>query len=273
MATSGTGAAHAEGLSMEARVVVVTGAAGGIGAALARRMAALGARVVVSDLDGERAHAVADEIGGTLIAGDAASEDGVGALIDTVEDLLGPIDVWFANAGVDLGQGLGSSEDDWARSWEVNVMAHVRAARILLPGWLERGEGWFVSTASAAGLLTMIDAPAYSVTKHGAVSFAEWLSVTYRHKGIRVHTICPQGVQTAMLERSGALAEVLGRDRVLTPDEVADATWEAMVQGRFLVLPHPEVGDYYRARAGETDAWLGAMNRLQQRFEGSVDAR
>ena len=134
MATSGTGAALAQGLSMEDRVVVVTGAAGGIGAALARRMAALGARVVVSDLDGERAHAVAREIGGTLVAGDAASEDGVAALVETVEDLLGPIEVWFANAGVDLGQGLDSAESDWSRSWDVNVMAHVRAARLLVPG-------------------------------------------------------------------------------------------------------------------------------------------
>ncbi len=258
-------------LSVTDKVVVVTGAAGGIGAALARRMADLGATVVVADLDAERAHAVAAEVGGILVAGDAASEDGVAALIEAVEEEVGPIDVWFANAGVDLGQGLDSAEEAWARSWEVNVMAHVRAARLLVPGWLERGDGWFVSTASAAGLLTMIVAPAYSVTKHGAVSFAEWLSVTYRHKGIHVHTICPQGVQTAMLDRSGPLAAVLGRDRVLTPDEVAAATWEAMVEGRFLVLPHPEVGDYYRARATDTDAWLGGMNRLQQRVESLAD--
>lgn len=113
----------------------------------------------------------------------------------------------------------------------------------------------------------MIGSPAYSVTKHGAVAFAEWLSVTYRHKGIRVHTICPQGVQTAMLERAAALASVLSHDRVLSPDEVADATWQAMVDGRFLVLPHPEVGGYYTARASDTDAWLAGMNRLQQRVE------
>src|SRR5690606_14685296 len=170
-------------LSVQDKVVVVTGAAGGIGAALAATMADLGARVVVSDLDAERAHAVAQDLGATFLAGDAASEDGVAALIETVQDEVGPIDVWFANAGVDLGSGLASAEDDWARSWDVNVMAHVRAARLLVPGWVERGEGWFVSTASAAGLLTMIDAPAYSVTKHGAVAFAEWLAATYRHKG------------------------------------------------------------------------------------------
>lgn len=254
-------------MSMQDKVVVVTGAAGGIGAALAAKMAGLGARVVVSDLGGERAHAVAAELGATLVAGDAASEDGVSALIETVQDEVGPIDVWFANAGVDLGSGLDSPEDAWATSWEVNVMAHVRAARLLVPGWVERGGGRFVSTASAAGLLTMVDAPAYSVTKHGAVAFAEWLSVTYRHKGIHVHAICPQGVQTAMLERAGDLAAVLGRDRVLTPEEVAEATWEAIVEDRFLVLPHPEVADYYRARAADTDAWISGMNRLQQKVE------
>lgn len=252
---------------MQDKVVVVTGAAGGIGAALARKMTDLGARVVISDIDAERAHAVAAELGATLVAGDAASEEGVSALIETVQDEVGPIDVWFANAGVDLGSGLESSEEAWATSWDVNVMAHVRAARLLVPGWVERGEGWFVSTASAAGLLTMIGAPAYSITKHGAVAFAEWLSVTYRHEGVRVHTVCPQGVQTSMLERAGELQSVLGRDRVLTPEEVADATWEAIQEGRFLVLPHPEVREYYRSRAHDTDGWIGGMNRLQQKVE------
>lgn len=259
-------------LSMQDKVVVVTGAAGGIGAALAAKMAGLGARVVVSDVDAERAHGVAAELGATLVAGDAATEDGVSGLIEAVQEEVGPIDVWFANAGVDLGSGLDSAEDDWARSWDVNVMAHVRAARLLVPGWVERGEGWFVSTTSAAGLLTMIGAPAYSVTKHGAVAFAEWLSVTYRHHGVRVHTVCPQGVQTSMLERAGELQSILGRDRVLTPEEVADATWEAMHEGRFLVLPHPEVREYYRSRAHDTDGWIGAMNRLQQKVESDRES-
>lgn len=256
-------------LSLADKVVVVTGGAGGIGAALARKCTALGARVVVADLEAEGAHGLAAELGATMVAGDAASEDGVSALIETVEEEVGPIDVWFANAGVDRGSGLEAAEEDWARSWDVNVMAHVRAARLLVPGWVERGEGWFVSTASAAGLLTMVGSPAYSVTKHGAVAFAEWLSVTYRHKGVRVHTICPQGVRTAMLDRAGALASVLVHDRVLSPEEVADAAWEAMVEGRFLVLPHPEVGGYYAARAADPDAWLGGMNRLQQKVESA----
>lgn len=254
-------------LSAQGRVAVVTGAAGGIGEGLARKLAAEGARVVVSDLDTERAHAVAQDIGALLVAGDAASEDGVAALIETVEAELGPIEMFFGNAGLDVGRSLDASEEDWARSWEVNLMAHVRAARILVPGWVERGEGWFVSTASAAGLLTMIQAPAYSVTKHGAVAFAEWLSVTYRHKGIHVHCICPQGVQTPLLDRAGALAEVVGRDRILSPEEVADATWAAMQQDRFLVLPHPEVAGYYVTRATHTDAWLKGMNRLQRQYE------
>ena len=256
-------------LSMQDKVVVVTGAAGGIGAALAGKMASLGARGVISDIDAERAHAVAADLGATLAAGDAATEEGVAALVETVQEEVGPIDAWFANAGVDLGTGLESTEEAWATSWDVNVMAHVRAARLLVPGWVERGEGWFVSTASAAGLLTMIGAPAYSVSKHGAVAFAEWLSVTYRHRGVRVHTVCPQGVQTSMLERAGELQSVLGRDRVLTPEEVADATWEAMQEGRFLVLPHTEVREYYRARAHDTDAWIGGMNRLQQKVESN----
>ena len=260
---------EAQQLSMQDKVVVVTGAAGGIGAALARVMTSLGARVVISDIDAERAHAVAVDLGAMLVAGDAASEDGVSALVETVQAEVGPIDVWFANAGVDLGSGLESSEEAWAASWDVNVMAHVRAARLLVPGWAERGEGYFVSTASAAGLLTMIGAPAYSVSKHGAVAFAEWLAATYRHRGVRVHAICPQGVQTSMLARAGELQGVLGRDRVLTPDEVAQATWEAMQEGRFLVLPHPEVREYYRARAHDTDAWIGGMNRLQQKVEAS----
>lgn len=256
-------------LSVQDKVVVVTGAAGGIGAALAAKMADLGAKVVVSDIDAERAHGVAERLGATLVAGDAATEDGVTALIETVRDEVGEIDVWFANAGVDLGTGLDSAEDAWARSWDINVMAHVRAARLLVPGWIERGEGRFVSTASAAGLLTMIEAPAYSVTKHGAVAFAEWLSVTYRHKGVHVHTICPQGVQTAMLERAGELQSVLGRDRILTPEQVADATWEGMREDRFLVLPHEEVAEYYVTRASKTDLWLGGMNRLQQKVEST----
>jgi NAD(P)-dependent dehydrogenase (short-subunit alcohol dehydrogenase family) len=161
------------------------------------------------------------------------------------------------------------SEQDWADTHELNVMAHVRAARLLVPEWLERGAGRYVVTASAAGLLTMIDAPAYSVSKHAALAFAEWLSVTYRHRGIVVQAICPQGVQTDMLARSGDLQELLSRDAALAPDTVAETVWEALGGERFLILPHPEVAGYYAARASDTDGWLAGMNRLQRKVEQS----
>ncbi|RPK74161.1 1-deoxy-11-beta-hydroxypentalenate dehydrogenase [Streptomyces sp. ADI97-07] len=244
--------------------VVVTGAGGGIGAALARRFAAEGARVVVNDLDAGRVEALAEEIGGIVVAGDAST------VVDAARDALdGTIDVYCANAGLASGGDAFAEEDVWARAWDVNVMAHVRAAKALLPDWLERGSGRFVSTASAAGLLTMIGAAPYSVTKHGAVAFAEWLSLTYRHRGVKVHTICPQGVRTDMLTAAGSAGELLLAPTAIEPEAVADALFEAMEQDRFLVLPHPEVAGYYRARAKDPDHWLGNMNHLQQKWEGS----
>jgi len=253
------------------RSAVVTGGAGGIGRALAARLVAEGVRVVVNDLDSGRTAATAAEIGAHAIAGDAASAEGVAALVAAARDHLGSIDAWFANAGVARGEGLDASEDEWALSWEVNTMAHVRAARLLMPDWLERGEGRFVATASAAGLLTNLGAPAYSVTKHGAVAFAEWLSVTYRHRGIVVQAICPQGVQTAMLDGLGAAKEIISGDGALTPEAVADAMWEGLQDDRFLILPHPEAAGYYRARATDTDHWLASMNKLQQYIESKED--
>ncbi|TQL70225.1 short-subunit dehydrogenase [Nocardioides albertanoniae] len=249
---------------------VVTGAAGGIGRALAVRLVAEGVRVVVNDIDDVRLAETAAEIGAHPVAGDAASVEGVARLVEAAEDHLGQIDAWYGNAGIDRGIGLDCAEDDWQASHEVNVMAHVRAARLLVPGWVERGAGRYVVTASAAGLLTMVGTPTYSVTKHAAVAFAEWLSVTYRHHGVVVQAICPQGVQTGMLERSGVMKDLLSRDAALTPEQVADAAWEATTDDRFLVLPHPEVGDYYAARATHTDKWLGGMNKIWQHVEGQV---
>ncbi len=247
--------------------VVVTGAGRGIGRAIATRLAKEGARVVVNDLDGEAARLVADEIGGFAAPGDAASTDGVATLVQSARDHLGHIDTWFGNAGTDRGQGLDAPEDDWVFANEVNVMANVRAARLLVPDWLERGRGRFVVTASAAGLLTVLGSPTYSVTKHGAVAFAEWLSVTYRHRGVVVQAICPQGVRTRMLESTGALQELISRDAALEPEDVAESVWQAMADDRFLILPHPEVQGYYETRAGHTDRWLDRMNHLQQHFE------
>lgn len=253
--------------------IVVTGAAGGIGRALAARLAAEGARVVVNDLDPSATQATADEIGAMAAPGDAASEAGIKALVVAAHEHLGEIDAWFANAGIVRGLGLDASEAEWAASWEVNTMAHVRAARLLVPEWLERGGGRFVVTASAAGLLSALGAAPYSVTKHGAVAFAEWLSATYRHRGIVVQAICPQGVQTDMLTKTGRMRTILVGDGVLTPDEVAEATWRGLQDDRFLILPHPEVRDYYRNRATDTDRWLGAMNRLQSLLESEVETR
>lgn len=245
--------------------VVVTGAGGGIGAALARRFAAEGARVVVNDLDGKRAEAVADEIGGIAVPGDAS------AIVDGARDALGGVvDVYCANAGVafeDGADGLSADERTWATAWDVNVMAHVRAAHALLPGWLERGAGRFVSTVSAAGLLTMIGAPSYSVTKHGAYAFAEWLSLTYRHRGVKVHAICPQGVRTDMLAATGSAGDLVLQPTAIEPADVADALFKGIAEDRFLILPHPEVADYYQARATRPDHWLTSMNHIQQKWE------
>ncbi len=244
------------------KAVVVTGAGGGIGAALARRFAAEGARVVVNDLDEAKAKQTAEEIGALVVPGDAS------AVVPAAREALGgAIDVFCANAGVGTGGGPDAPEEDWALAWDVNVMAHVRAAKELLPEWLERGRGRFVSTVSAAGLLTMVAAAPYSVTKHGAYAFAEWLSLTYRHRGIDVHAICPQGVRTDMLAATGTAGELVLTPTAVEPADVADALFTAMEQRRFLVLPHPEVADYYAARATDPDRWLGGMNHLQRKLE------
>jgi NAD(P)-dependent dehydrogenase (short-subunit alcohol dehydrogenase family) len=250
---------------------VVTGGGGGIGRAMARRLAADGARVVVNDLDAAAAEAVAAEIGGLAVPGDAGTEQGVAALIQAAADVLGEIDIYCSNAGTGGGTGPDTPDDVWQRVWEVNTMAHVRAARALLPGWLARGSGTFVVTASAAGLLTMLGSAPYSVTKHAAVGFAEWLSAMYQHRGLTVHCVCPQGVRTQMLANSGRAGEVVLAGAAIEPEQVADALAAALASGSFLVLPHPEVHDFYVHRATDTDRWLRGMSRLQQRVEAAEE--
>ncbi|MET7702252.1 SDR family oxidoreductase [Streptomyces sp. NPDC005485] len=242
--------------------VVVTGAGGGIGAALARRFAAEGARVVVNDLDAAKAAAVAEEIGGIAVPGDASA-----IVPEALDALGGTIDVYCANAGLGSAGTEAADERVWELAWDVNVMAHVRAAHALLPGWLERGSGRFVSTVSAAGLLTMIGAAPYSVTKHGAYAFAEWLSLTYRHRGLKVHAICPQGVRTDMLDATGSAGDIVLRPTAIEPDDVADALFKGIEEDRFLILPHPEAAGYYQARAADPDRWLANMNHIQQKWE------
>lgn len=246
---------------------VVTGAARGIGRAIAARLADEGWRVVVNDLDADALHETARMIGAFAVPGDASSAEGVEALVDAATVRLGAVDVFFSNAGVGTLAGLDASEEDWARALDVNLMSHVRAARVLVPRWVEQGGGRLVITASAAGLLTMLGDAPYSVSKHGAVAFAEWLSATYRHRGVVVQAICPQGVATRMFDESGPLQPLLSHDETLTPEAVADAVWRGLQGDHLLVLPHRQVREYYAHRAAQTDEWLRGMNRLQQRLE------
>jgi NAD(P)-dependent dehydrogenase (short-subunit alcohol dehydrogenase family) len=247
--------------------VVVTGGGSGIGATLCRRFAAEGARVVVNDINAEAAAVVAASFGGIAIPGDAASEDGVAALISAARAELGEIDLFCANAGIATIGGPDAPEADWEASWQVNVMAHVRAARLLLGPWLERGSGHLICTVSAAGLLTVPGSAPYAVTKHGALAFAEWLAVTYAHRGVTVQAICPLGVRTPMLDGADARTEALLGGSAIQPEAVADAVLQGIADGRFLILPQPEVAGMYAGRAAETDRWLRGMSKLQQRLE------
>lgn len=249
--------------------VVITGAGRGIGRAIAEAFIARGDQVVINDVDAQSCRAVATELGALAWAGDAATEAGIDALLSLARRELGGVDVFVANAGIEGGTGLDTSDADWSRALDVNVMAHVRAARSLVPEWLERGEGRFITVASAAGLLMMIGSAPYSVTKHAAVAFAEWLSATYRHRGIVVQAVCPQGVRTPMYESAGPLKPMLHHDGLLEPEDVAASLMASLDDDRFFVLPHDTVAGYYRARAANPDAWLGQMNGIQQWLESS----
>jgi len=246
--------------------VVVTGGGGGIGAALARRFAAAGARVIVNDLNGAAAAQIARSCGGTAAPGDAASEEGIAALLDIARGVLGDIDLYCANAGVACEE---DTEANWEASWQVNVMAHVRAARQQEPRWLERGHGHLICTVSAAGLLTMLGSAPYSATKHAALAFAEWLAASYAHRGITVQALCPMGVRTAMLDGTSPAAEIILGDTAITVEEVADAVMAGIAAGSFLILPHPDVARMYAGRATDTDRWLRGMNKLQVRVEAA----
>jgi NAD(P)-dependent dehydrogenase (short-subunit alcohol dehydrogenase family) len=247
--------------------VVVTGAGAGIGAAVARQFAAEGARVVVNDINADTAAEVAASCGGTAVTADMATEEGVATLIAAATEALGEIDMFCANAGIARLGGPEAAEDDWDASFQINVMAHVRAARLLLPGWLARGRGHLICTVSAAGVLTMLGSAPYSVSKHAALSFAEWLAATYAHRGITVQAICPLGVRTAMLADPGPVAETLLLETAIEPEVVAGAVMEALADGRFLILPHAEVAKMYAGRAADPDRWLRGMNKLQRKIE------
>jgi NAD(P)-dependent dehydrogenase (short-subunit alcohol dehydrogenase family) len=258
-------------------VAVVTGGAGGIGRALATRFATDGARaVVVTDVDEAAAVAVAASLPpgvGHGMALDVTDEAAMAALVQRVQDELGPIDLWCSNAGVPTAEGLGD-DADWDRSWRIHVLAHVYAARHVLPAMAARGRGHFLVTASAAGLLTEMDTAPYAVTKHGSVALAEWLAIRYGDSGVGVHCLCPQAVRTAMTADLGEDSSTLAAGAMIEPEQVADAVVEALGDGRFLILPHPQVAEFERRRAGDRDRWLAGMRRLRadldsRRAEGS----
>lgn len=248
--------------------VVITGAARGIGRAMAARFLAEGARVIVNDVDAEALAETAATIGAIPVPGDAASAVGVAALLAQARAELGSIDVFCANAGIETGGGVGT-EESWARTWEVNVMAHVRAFEQLAPEWLERGQGRFIATVSAAGLLTMPGAAAYSATKHAALAHAEWLSMTYGGRGITVQAVCPLGVRTDLVDLSRPQTAIVLGHTLIGAEDVADTVVEAMADDRFLILPHTEVAGFYAGRAADTDRWLAGMRRIQSAIDAA----
>lgn len=249
------------------QVIVVTGGASGIGRALLERFAREKPRaLVVADLDLARAEEAARAVGGVALAVDVSREDEVERLVRTVQETHGAIDLFCCNAGIAVGGGVETPLADWDRIWRVNFLSHVWTARALLPAWLARGRGYLLHTASAAGLLTMVGALPYSVTKHAVVSLAEWLAITYGDRGIKVSCLCPLFVQTPLL--SGALTDLGGASvkaagQVIEPSQVAEAVVAGVDAEQFLILPHPEVATYFQRKASDYDRWLAGMRRLQ----------
>lgn len=255
--------------SLAGKVAVVTGAGSGIGEAMLRRFAAEGMQTVAVDLDEERLAAVVGQTASLAATLDVADEQATKHLVADVEDRLGPIDLFCFNAGIATMGGVEVSNALWHRTWEVNLMSHVYGLRAVLPSMLARKEGHLLHTASAAGLLTNIGAAPYSVTKHAVVALAEWVSMTYGDQGIEVSCLCPQFVETPMLDD---LATTPGtqqwvRGVAVTADDVADAVVEGLRAGRFLILPHPEVAEYFRKKADDYDRWLGGMRKLQRNLD------
>ncbi|MDG4826647.1 SDR family NAD(P)-dependent oxidoreductase [Asanoa sp. WMMD1127] len=264
-------------MELSGKVVVITGAAGGIGAALARRFAAEGAAgLLLADLDTTAVEVLAASIDNARGVGcDVTDPAQVAALVDAAEESFGPVDLFCSNAGITTGTGLDTTDETWDRAWSINVHAHVVAARAVLPSMLDRGTGYLLQTCSAAGLLTAVGDAPYAVTKHAAVGFAEWLSMTYGDRGIRVSALCPQGVSTPMLEqglaRGHAGAQVTAAaGAVLTAEEVADAVIDGLAAERFLILPHPEVATYQRRKSENPDRWLASMRKLISRVSSSA---
>jgi len=253
-------------MELRNKVVVVTGGASGIGKALCNRFAAEGAKgVVVVDRNIEDARKVAEQTGSIAIEADVSREQDIAGVIETTEGEVGPIDLFCSNAGIAATGGLETSDAAWNRSWGVNVMSHVYAARLVVPKMIRRGGGYLLNTASAAGLLNQIGSVSYGVTKHAAVGFGEWLALTHAHDGIKVSLLCPQAVNTPMLE-DNASTQAASVDGLMEPDDLAEIVIEGLREERFLILPHPQVADYMRRKTGDYDRWIKGMNRLQKRL-------
>jgi NAD(P)-dependent dehydrogenase (short-subunit alcohol dehydrogenase family) len=260
----------------EGRVAVVTGAAGGIGGALVRALLGRGARTVVAaDLDRDGVERLSAELGAVNVLArtlDVSDEAATRALVQEIEGSVGSIDVWFANAGIATGSGPEAPDEDWDRQWQINVMSHVHAARVLLPGWTERGEGHLVTTASMAGILTAAGDAAYSATKHAAVGFAEWLAFTYAGRGVRVSCICPGAVDTAMLRAGGdgdaaRASAVIGGGEVLAPERAAERILDELRDDRVLILTHPEMHRFVVGKAQDPERWVRGMAKLWSRAQ------
>lgn len=257
-------------MELAGKVCVITGAARGIGAALARRFAdEKVAGLVLADRLGDEVRATAASVGGVGFEGDFSRQDVLAKLVEETVGRFGRIDLFCANAGILAAGGAEASDDEWLRAWEINVMAHVRAARVVLPVMKRQGSGYWLSTASAAGLLTSLDAAPYAVTKHGAVALAEWLSIQHAADGLKVSCLCPQGVWTPMLEVSDAPSALMLKTSAVTPEAVADAVVAGIAAERFLILPHPEVADYFRNKANDYERWLAGMRKLHARTRPS----
>lgn len=257
-------------MKLAGKVAVVTGGANGIGRALCRRFAAEGARgVVVADVDGGRAAQVAADVGGLALTADVAHEPDVQRLVRTTIDTFGALDLFCSNAGIVIEGGMEVPADEWRRIWDVNVMAHVWAARAVVPAMLERGGGYLLQTVSAAGLLTAIESAPYAVTKHAALGFAEWLAITYGDAGLKVSCICPQGVRTNMLLGDDGSRESYLLAGAIEPEQVAEAAVRGLEAEQFLILPHPEVAEYFRRKATDYDRWLRGMRRLRASVSGA----
>jgi len=254
-------------VNVKGKVAVVTGAASGIGRAAALRFAAEGAAgVVVADLNRDGLAPVAEATSGLAVACDVSREADIQRLVREAEARYGRIDVYFSNAGIVLRGGLETPDEQWEKNWKIHVMAHVWAARAVVEKMVARGGGYFLVRASAAGLLNIVESASYGVTKHGAVAFAEWLSIAYGRKGVHVSCLCPQAVITGMYKGDGGSA---GVDGALTAEQVADEIVQVIAAERFLILPHPQVLEYMRAKTANYDRWLGGMQKLYLKHEAA----